>query len=87
VDILEQQRDAGIEVYVIQPEDLSRELNEDYLIMDDRVFVRLELTADGRAREETISIDEVEVERLVKKFDLLVKHARRLDDIIDNLKK
>ena len=87
VDILEQQRGAGIEVYVVQPEDLSRELNEDYLIMDDRVFVRLELTADGHAREETISIDEVEVERLVKKFDLLVKHARRLDDVIDNLKK
>jgi len=86
VDILKNQRDAGVEVYTALPEELPRELNEDYLIMDDRVCVRMELAGDRHAREERISIDEVEVERMVKRFDMLLRHARKLDGVVDSSK-
>lgn len=82
IDILKTQRQLGVEVYVAIAETTPRDLNEDYLIMDNRVFTRLELTGDGYAREERISIDAVEVERMVKKFDMLLRHARKLDDMI-----
>lgn len=32
IDILERQRDMGIDVYVVFPDELSKDLNEDYLI-------------------------------------------------------
>lgn len=87
VDILERQQSIGIEVYIAFPDDLPRDLNEDYLIMDDRVFVRLELTGDGRAKEERISVDPIEVERMVKRFDRLLRYAGKLDDVINSLKR
>ena len=86
IDVLERQRNMGIELYVVFPDDVPRDLNEDYLIIDDRVLIRLELTGHGRAREQRFSVDPVEVERVVKRFDMLLKYARKLDDVIDELK-
>lgn len=86
IDTLEQQQSWACDVYVAFPDGLPRELNEDYIIMDDKVFTKLALTGDGRAREERISIDSVEVERMSKRFDALLRYSRKLNEVIENLK-
>jgi hypothetical protein len=86
LDVLEKHRKVGIDVYVVQPENLPPELIDDFLIMDNRVVIRVEFASDGRARAEKISIDKLEVERAVKKFETLIRHARKLDDVFESLK-
>ena len=86
LDVLEKHRDVGIDVYVVQPENLPPELSDDFLIMDNRIVIRIEFASDGQARAEKITIDKLEVERTVKKFETLLRHARKLDDVVDSLK-
>jgi hypothetical protein len=86
IDVLQQQKGLGIDIYIAFPDSLPRELNEDYIIVDDRVFTRLELTGGGQAREERISIDTVEVERMAKNFGSLLRYSRHLDEVIESLK-
>lgn len=83
VDVLEKHRNLGIEVYVAPAESLSKELNEDYLILDDRLVFRTEQTG----QQQRISIDKAEVEQAVKRFETLLRHAKKLDDVIGDLKK
>jgi hypothetical protein len=86
VDILEQQQSLGIDVYVAFPDNVPVELCEDYLIVDDKIFAKLELTNDGRAREQRISIDTVEIERMTKRFDTLLRYSRKIDEMAESLK-
>lgn len=74
-DILQRQQDAGIQVYIASPDSIDRDLHEDYLLMDDLVFTKTEFTGDGHTKREQISIDEIQVERLAKKFDTLLRHS------------
>jgi hypothetical protein len=82
VDILEKHQSLGIEVYVAPAERLPKDLNEDYLILDDRLVFRTEPTG----QTQRVTIDKAEVEQDVKRFDTLLRHAKKLDDVIDNLK-
>lgn len=86
IDILEKQKEMGIEVYVACTEFLPDNLNEDYLIMDDRVLMTLRLTGDGHPKGEEITIDPVQVERMVKTFNVTLRYAKKLDEIIGELK-
>ena len=86
VGILEKQRDIGIDVYIAFPDDVPKDLREDYMIVDDRAAARLEVAVDGKLKVQRISIDPVEVEQMSKKFDVLLFHARKLESVIDDLK-
>jgi len=86
MDILEQWQKIGADVYIAAANELPVELNEDYLIADDCVYARLELTGDGRVRGQRISIDKTEIEHMIEKFNILRRHSRKLDDIRETLK-
>jgi len=86
IDVLEKHRSAGVEVYVAQPQEIPLELAEDYLIIDDRVFSVMTFSSDGQPREERISIDEVEAQRLAKKFDAVRQRSKALEIAIRDLK-
>jgi hypothetical protein len=81
IDVLQKQQGLGVEVYIAPAENLPKELNEDCVILDDRLFFRTEQT--GRLQK--ITIDKTEVEQAVKRFDTLLRHAKKLDDVIDSL--
>jgi hypothetical protein len=80
-DVLEKQNHVGIDVYFAAVEDIPVELIEDVLIMDDCVFSRSELTSDRRYREERITIDTVEVEQAVRRFNTLLRYTQKLENV------
>jgi hypothetical protein len=83
VDILEKQQRLGIEIYIAPiDENLPHDLNEDYLILDDKIISHAE-----QKNQEKISIDRAEVDRMAKQFEALLRHAKRLDEVLDLLKK
>ncbi len=63
-------------------DELPAELDENYLIVDDRVVSFLERRADGTTGEKSISIIPVEVETMVKRFDQVLRYARKAEDVI-----
>ncbi len=63
-------------------DELPTELDENYLIVDDRVVSFLERGADGALRKETISIVPIEVERMVKRFDQVLRYTRKSEDVL-----
>jgi hypothetical protein len=77
-------RQAGIRVLVALVDEIPRELFEDYLIGDDEVLTQLQLTHDGQARAERISIDANEVRRAVNNFDRLIRGAHEWEEIFPN---
>ncbi len=81
-ELAKKQRELGIDVYVVAADTLPTMLNEDYLIIDDKIFTRRELTVDGKLREELISVDEVEVNEKVRRFEMLLQHAESLEDFL-----
>jgi hypothetical protein len=68
-------------------EELPTELDENYLIIDDRVVSFSERRADGTLGERIISIVPVEVERMVKRYELSLKYARRAEEVVAEAKK
>lgn len=81
IDILEKQQQAGIDVYIAPAEQLPKELNVDYLIVDDQILSRRE-----QMQQERISIEKGEVDQMVKHFDTLLRYARKFEDVSDELK-
>jgi hypothetical protein len=67
-------------------DELPPELDENYLIVDDRVVSFSERRADSTVGERTISIVPVEVERMVKRFDQTMRYARKAEDILAGMK-
>jgi hypothetical protein len=67
---------------VIVRDELPVDLDENYLIMDDRAAAHLERTAGGGLRETQVTINPTEVERLVKHFGMVLVYARPLPDFI-----
>jgi hypothetical protein len=68
--------------YIALTDELPQELDENYLIVDDRVVGHSERLADGTLGERTISIIPIEVERMVKRFDQALRYARRVEDVL-----
>jgi hypothetical protein len=68
--------------YIALTDELPQELDENYLIVDDRVVGHSERLADGTLGERTISIIPIEVERMVKRFDQALRYARRAEDLL-----
>lgn len=85
VDILENQKELGIDIHITFIDDIPRDYYESFLILDDSVVNRIELTADGFSKREKISINQVEVERMVRRFDILMENSKSLGEVIGNL--
>jgi hypothetical protein len=64
-------------------EDLPPGLDENFLVVDDRVVSYSERRADKTLGERTVSVVPIEVERMVKRFDQLMRYARRAEDVLD----
>jgi hypothetical protein len=67
--------------YVALSDELPPELDENYLIVDDRVVSFSERRADATVGERLISIIPIEVDRMVKRFDQTMRYARKAEDI------
>ncbi len=74
-DIINKQQEMGVEVFVSEPEGIPLQLLSDYVIMDDLLFVKLDLTSDGKGRLERHSIDEIEVAKANERFNRLLKYV------------
>jgi hypothetical protein len=85
IDIMEAQQNDKIKVHVAISDKVSRELNHDYLIMDECLYIGLELAGDGTRKGERISIDEIEVKRVAREFEYLLGRSETLDDFKKSL--
>jgi hypothetical protein len=65
--------------YIALTDELPQELDENYLIVDDRVVSHSERLADATLGERTISIVPIEVERMVKRFDQVLRYAKKAE--------
>lgn len=82
INMLQRHTQIGIEVYVVFAEELFKEQSEGFNIMDDRVVTHFQRLGDGRVRERSISINPVEVEKMIKRFDIVMRYARKIDEIL-----
>jgi hypothetical protein len=73
--------------YIAISGELPPELDENYLIVDDRVISFSERRADGTLGERMISIVPIEVERMVKRYDQSLRYARKAEDVIAEARK
>jgi hypothetical protein len=71
-----------IGTYIALSDELPAELDENYLIVDDRVVSFSERRADGTLGERAVSIVPVEVERMVKRFDQALRYVRKSEDVL-----
>jgi len=78
--------EARMEVLVALADEISILLREDYLIGDQKILVQLDLTREGVARSERITIDPQEVRRAVNNFERLVQGAYRFDQLFPEMK-
>jgi hypothetical protein len=83
-DILAQLRTEAMPAgaYIALSDELPTDLDENFLIMDDRVVSFMERLADGTLGERTVSTIPIEVERMVKRFDQVLRYARKSEDVL-----
>jgi hypothetical protein len=80
-DVMKRQQDMGIAVYVLSTDETPKKFHEDFVIMDDYFLNRAEFTGTGHVRQWIQSLDPVDVEQACKKFDIIMRSARRLADV------
>jgi hypothetical protein len=68
--------------YIALSEELPPNLDENYLIVDDRIVSYSERLADATVGERSISIVPIEVERMAKRFDQALRYARRAEELL-----
>lgn len=91
VDLLRRQQDLGIEIYVVDPTSvdpprgLPQALKGDYVIVDNCFAVISEFGTDGNVVRSKVSVEQGEVELLVRNFDRLLNSAKTLDEMISEL--
>jgi hypothetical protein len=83
-DILERQRSIGVDVYVVTADEVPQDSVEMLMIMDNRLGVVYDLGADGWIKEERITIHQERVEKLQRRFNFLMRYARKLEDVYGN---
>lgn len=75
-DVLDEHKEAGVQVFIVAPEDLPRrQLLESYLVVDDSVLVVFYFTVDGEFREEKIVINQFEVDKYINNFKSIFRRA------------
>ena len=68
--------------YIAFSDELPQELDENYLLVDDKVMSFSERRADGTLGERLISIVPIEVERMIKRFDQAMRYAKKAEDVL-----
>lgn len=76
--ILQKQKDAGIEIYLANSAEVPKDLIDDYVIADDQACAVMEISPDGHIKQQRITISPPQVEQYVKRFDILLHHARKI---------
>lgn len=79
-DVLVAQNSASIEVHVAIVDEIPLELREDFLIQDNIILVKLEITQEGFAKKERISIIPAEIREANSKFERLFRLSISLDE-------
>lgn len=74
---IRKQHEMGIDVYILATEDVPKQLHDDIVIMDERYLNKTEFTGSGKVKEWRISIDAIEVEQASRKFDAVLRAARK----------
>lgn len=80
-EIIKIQRSLGIDVWLTFEENQPVELLESYLIIDDSIVAKSQLTLGGRSRGTYITVDEDDVKNMLRNFDWLLRNARRADEV------
>ncbi|MEW5985668.1 MAG: hypothetical protein AB1791_03445 [Chloroflexota bacterium] len=78
-DVIERQKQADIQTYVATPDQIPSDFLEDYMVVDERVLVKLELTLHGQSKAELISINPIEVDKALSNFDGILRYATPFD--------
>jgi hypothetical protein len=68
--------------YIAFSDELPQELDENYLLVDDKVVSFSERRADGTLGERLISIVPLDVENMVKRFEQALRYARKAEDVL-----
>ncbi len=82
IELMKRQAQAGIQVYVAILEEVPIELQEDYLVQDEEVFVKVELNQEGIAKDELISIKPTAVRDALASFGELRRMSLSLDEFV-----
>lgn len=80
VDILKEQVEAGIDVIITNP----NRINQEFLIVDDRIRIDIEQDNDGQYFGEHIILDAVQVSEAVERFKLLASFGKKIQDLALN---
>ena len=73
--------------YIAVSDELPQELDENYLLVDDKVLSFSERRADGTVGERMISIVPLDVEKMVKRFDQTIRYARKAEEVLAEVNK
>jgi len=79
--LIRRHKEAGMQVLVALTSELQIQLREDYMIGDQRILVQLDLTREGIARSERITIDPQEVRKAINNFDRLVQNSHEFEQL------
>lgn len=79
-DVIELQEKSGIKSWIVVSTGLPNELLEDFDIADDKLVAKLEITLEGHAKFERISVNPLEVQKARNNFDLLLRYACTPDE-------
>jgi hypothetical protein len=82
IELMKRQAEAGVQVYVAILEEVPIELQEDYLVQDEEVFVKVELNHEGMAKDELISIKPTAVRNALASFEELRRMSMSLDEFV-----
>jgi hypothetical protein len=78
-DVIEEQENIGVDVYLADVKDLPREMQEIYIIMDDKLVTQAEFTPDGTIKSWRMFLGPREVEAVVRKFEVIMRRSRKLE--------
>ena len=87
IDLMKRQAEAGIQVYVAVLEEVPIELQEDYLIQDEEVLVKVDLNQEGVTKDELISIKPTTVRSALANFEQLRHLSISLDEFLSGFDK
>lgn len=86
VDILKEQRNCGVEVYVVDPSrGLPHALSQDYVIIDDAFAVTSQFGSNGQVTGNKLMIERREISLLLQNFNRLLNCAFTLDEVLSEL--
>ena len=85
IDIIQKHQSIGVDVYIAFVDDVPRDLHDDFVIMDDSLVNCAEYESTGRFKRARVSLRLSEVEQMKRKFNVILRSARKLEEAINQL--